>query len=186
MKCLILLSLILIGVPAFAQTSLGMEMQAYPAGIVPGIRFDLGISDQLNLTSRIGYNFTDRRNWGEHDNEEGAGPGFGLGLERTGFLAQNLSLHARTDLWFMDIDWSDPYSGPILCGALPCPDEIGKTSIVILQPTIGIGYSIPFSNRYFVKPSLSFGYEINIKTEGEEVGQGAILLVGFQLSKSFK
>ena len=133
MKKLFILPLLLISVSTFAQTSIGVETQAYPAGIIPGIRIDLGLTDYLNLTSRIGYNFADRRDWGKHDNEEGGGPGFGLGIERTGFLTENLSIHARTDLWFMDIDWRDPYTGPALCGALPCPDETGTSEITILQ-----------------------------------------------------
>ncbi|MBO6523262.1 MAG: hypothetical protein JJ971_05505 [Balneolaceae bacterium] len=183
MKQLLLFFLLFIGIPTYAQTSLGIEAQAYPAGVVPGLRFDLGISETLTLTSRIGYNFTDRRDWGEHDNEEGGGPGFSLGFERTGFLTEKLSVYARTDLWFMDIDWRDTqYICPV---APPCGniESAGATNITVLQPTLGIGYSFPLSGNYFVKPSLSFGYEINVKTDGEDVGQGPILLAGFQLGR---
>ncbi|MFV1883820.1 MAG: hypothetical protein ACMZ7B_04990 [Balneola sp.] len=185
-KLLLVYFLALISTPVIAQTSFGIETQAYPAGLVPGIRVDLGLINNFTITSRIGYNFTDRRDWGEHDNEEGGGPGLSLGIERRGFLTENLSVHARADLWFMEIDWRDLYSGPALCGATPCPDETGETSITVFQPTIGLGYTIPFSNSYFIKPSLSFGYEINVKTEGVDVGQGAILLVGFQLGRFLK
>ncbi len=183
MKQLLPFFLLLIGIPAYAQTSLGIETQAYPAGVVPGLRFDLGISETLNLTSRIGYNFTDRRDWGEHDNEEGGGPGFSLGLERTGFLTEKLSVHARADLWFIDIDWEQ--SGLLTCDPVACPDAIvsGSTQIIVLQPTFGISHRYNISEQFFIKPSLSFGWEINVKTDGREVGQGPILLAGFQLSK---
>lgn len=169
-----------------AQTSIGIETQAYPAGVVPGIRFDLGLTNNFNITSRIGYNFTDRRDWGEHDNEEGGGPGFSLGAEWTGFLMENLSIHARSDLWFMEIDWRRDIGFCNLTKCIVTNQEFGETSITVLQPTIGLGYTIPFSNHYFIKPSLSFGYEINVKIEGEDVGQGAILLVGIQLGRLLK
>ncbi len=181
MKKLVLLALVFISPSAFSQTSFGIELQAYPAGIIPGIRFDLGVSENLNLNARIGYNFTNRRDWGKHDNEEGGGPGFGLGVEHTGFLIENLSIIARTDLWFMDIDWRKTENiCPIVA---PCfdMDFTGTSEITVLQPTIGLAYLIPMTARVFIKPSLSFGYEINVKTTGDEVGEGAILLLGFQL-----
>lgn len=152
----------------------------YPAGTVPGVRFDLGISSNLNITSRIAYNITDRRDWGEHEKEDGGGPGFSVGLERTGFLIENLFLHARTDLWFLEIDWIDRPSGPELCGALSCINRMGSTDVIVFQPTIGLAYQLSLSDKLFVKPALSFGYEVNAKTDGEPVGEGAILLGEFQ------
>ncbi len=142
---------------------------------------DIDLPVNLTLTSRIGYNFTDRRDWGEHENEEGGGPGFSLGIEKRSFLASNLSVNLRADLWFMDIDWRDPASGSALCGALPCPYETGTTEITVFQPTIGLGYQLPIPGKLGIKPSLSFGYEINVETKGEDVGEGAILLLGLKV-----
>ena len=34
-------------------------------------------------------------------------------------------------------------------------------------------------------PSIAFGAEINIKTEGAPVGEGAVLLLGFTFGKRF-
>lgn len=185
MKKLSLFISLLIYIPVYSQTSLGLEVQAYPAGIVPGLSFDLGISDQLNLTSRIGYNFTDRRDWGEHDNEEGGGPGFSLGLERNEFITENLSLQLRSDLWFMEIDWEDTRT---ICSFVGCSevDLEGSSDIMVLQPTIGLTYDLPIFKKFTLSPSLSFGWEINVKTKGQDAGQGAIFLVGFELRSSLK
>lgn len=180
-RILLLLSFLIISIPGYAQNSIGFETQIYPAGTVPGIRFDLGITSDLNFTSRIAYNITDRRDWGEHENEEGEGPGFSLGLEQRSFLSKNLFLHIRSDFWFLEIDWIDRPSGPELCGALSCINRKGSTDVIVFQPTIGLAYQVPLSDKLFVKPTLSFGYEINAKTDGEPVGKGAIVLGGFQL-----
>lgn len=185
MKKVFILALLFTPVVLFAQNSIQLETQAYPAGIIPGVRFDFNIGSNSYLTSRIGYNFTDRQDFGKNDNEEGGGPGFGIGYVKSDFLTQNLSAHIRTDLWFMDIDWRDSQT---ICGtAPPCfeQDINGTSEIIILQPTVGIEYNIPFSTNLFLKPSLSFGYEINIKTEGREVGEGAILLIGLNLGRHF-
>lgn len=169
----------------FAQNSIQLETQAYPAGIIPGVRFDFNIGNNSYLTSRIGYNFTDRQDFGKNDNEEGGGPGFGIGYVRSDFISSDLSVHIRTDLWFMDIDWRDSQT---ICGTVsPCFEQgiNGTSEIIILQPTVGIEYMIPSSTNLFLKPSLSFGYEINIKTKGREVGEGAILLIGLSLGRRF-
>ena len=44
---------------------------------------------------------------------------------------------------------------------------------------------IPLKNNFIVLPTISLGAEINVKTEGAEVGQGAILLLGATLAKRF-
>lgn len=179
-RALLLITFLIISFSGNAQTSIGFETQVYPAGAITGLRFDLAITSNLNITSRLAYNVTDRRDWGEHENEEGEGPGFSLGIEKTDFLdIKNLSLNVRSDFWFLEIDWTDRPTGPALCGALPCPSRVGSTDIIVFQPTIGLAYSMPLSDKIFVKPAISFGYEINVKTEGEPVGEGAILLGGF-------
>lgn len=185
MKQTLLAILVFIPTSLFAQNSISTEIQAYPAGIIPTVRFDYNLSITSYLTTRIGYNFTNRQDFGKNDNEEGGGPGFGLGYARTDFLTENLGLNLRTDLWFMDIDWRDTQT---ICGIVPpCDDATfsGTSKIMVLQPTIGLDYNIPLSEKLFLEPSLSFGYEINIKTNGREVGEGAILLGGLSLGYEF-
>ncbi|MDZ7716148.1 MAG: hypothetical protein U5J95_08050 [Balneolaceae bacterium] len=165
----------------------GVEVQAYPAGIIIGSRGGISFSNQQEVNARFGYNFTDRRDFGKHDNEEGGGLGFGAGYryyfgkKLAGFFAG-----ARSDLWFLKIDWVDTRT---ICGTVPPCFEMdvkGRTDIIVLQPTVEIGYDILKSNpAWILAPTLSFGAEINIKTKGEEVGEGAILLGGLNVNYRF-
>ena len=57
----------------------GFEVQVYPTGVIPGIRYEWDLSTQDQLFARVAYNFTDRSDFGENDDESGGGPGIGLG-----------------------------------------------------------------------------------------------------------
>jgi len=170
---------------ASAQTSISMETQVYPAGFLPGLRLDYAINDKVQLFARGAFNFTNRRDWGVQDNEEGNGAGFGIGAEFKNSRIKNLSLNIRADLWFMDIDY---YNTETICPIVPPCFDLrinGQSDVTVLQPTLGFGYQIPISNSFFLKPSLNLGYEINIRTKGEDVGEGAIFLGGVQLGYRF-
>jgi hypothetical protein len=162
--------------PSERPKAIGIKVQAYPAGIAPAIHGSFPLSDADALHAFAGYNFTDRRDFGKHENEEGGGPGFGLAW-RHYFGKDHNGWHigVRTDLWFLDIDWQD--------------DSVarnGKTEITVLQPTAQGGYTWIFSDgRIAVSATAAFGAEINIKTAGEEVGEGAILLLGVGLGYRF-
>lgn len=187
MKELLCLAFLLLSISTQAQNSISLETQAYPAGVIPGIRFDVFFSNDLFFNSRIGYNLTNRRDWGKHDNEKGGGPGFSLGFERSNFLKNNFSLNLRSDFWIMKIDWENYEYRTCEPGDI-CPQVLnaqrfttsGTSSIIIFQPTLSTGYYIPLRKSMFIKPTLSFGYEINISTSTEPVGEGAIFLVGVQ------
>lgn len=147
----------------------GAEIHVYPAGIMMGVRGEVEISDPDALVIRIGYNIARRGDFGEHDDERGGGPGFGIGYHRhLDTLVEGLFLGLKSDFWFMEIDWEDD-----------APLQEGTTEIVVLQPAAEVGFNL-FRGRsgWQLFPSLSFGYEINVKTEGEPVGQGAILTGG--------
>ena len=85
---------------------LGVEVQGYPAGIMVGPRVSFAAGDHHEINFRGAYNLTDRRDFGENDNEEGGGPGGGLGYRyyfknnRTHFF-----LGSRLDIWRLEIDW---------------------------------------------------------------------------------
>lgn len=161
---------------AQSNNNLGIEIQVYPAGIILGLRggFDVGNHNELN--QRLGYNITRRGDFGKHDNEEGGGPGFGVGYRHwLGNKLGGLFFGARTDFWFMDIDWRDDN-----------PLREGSTDIIVLQPSAEAGYNLLKNNAdWLLAPTVSFGYELNIKTEGEKVGEGAILLGGLNLGYKF-
>lgn len=154
----------------------GPEVQAYPAGVIPGLRFSYNLSGTSDINVRLGLNIADREDNGEHDNEEGEGPGFSVGWRK--YQAENQSkwfLGLRADVWFLEIDWEDTL------------DRIaaGTTDITVFQPTIEAGYRFGSGNGWSLTPTLAFGYEINVETDGEDVGEGAILLGGISFTYRF-
>ena len=156
--------------PAFSQGNLmpGVEIQAYPAGIITSAQLSYIYSEKQLFTVNIGLNTTDRRDWGEHDNEEGSGSGFGLGWRHYFRSAtRGFNVGVRTDVWFLSIDWIENVGA------------VGTTDITVVQPTAQLGYSLPLKDeRWIIQGSVSLGAEINVQTEGEPVGEGAILLAG--------
>ena len=153
--------------------AVGVTVQAYPAGVILAARASLPIRARSTLTAHAAYNLTDRRDFGEHDNEEGRGPGFGLAFRRyLGALYEGVHLGARADLWFLEIDWEDD-----------APRRSGTTDIVVLQPTAQAGYTRTVANgRLVLEATVARGFEINIDTQGEAVGEGAILLGGLAMA----
>ena len=150
----------------------GIETQAYLGGVIPGISFEIGIAEQEALNIRLGYNVVRHRSLGIHDNETGGGFGFTLGYRH--YFNPNQTqffLGARSDLWFNSVDWQDDINTPLMTS--------GTTEIIVLQPTIEAGYKFLLKNKHWtIAPTLAFGFEINVKSDGEDVGQGAIFLVG--------
>ena len=148
---------------------IGIELQAYPTGIIPGIRLEKYLNTHSSLNLRLGYQLIDHRDLGVQENEEGSGYGASLAYRR--FFKpshKGLSLALRTDLWFNKIDWTD--------GLLE-----GTSNITVVQPTLMGEYAIHLSPTVVITPSLSFGYEWNVSTDGEPTGEGAIILLGFSL-----
>jgi len=163
-----------IGLTCSAQSDLssdknleiGIEIQAYPTGIIPGVRLEKYINSNSSLNLRLGYQLIDHRDLGVHENEEGSGYGVSLAYRR--FFKpghKGLSLALRTDLWFNEIDWTDELLS-------------GTSKITVLQPTLMGEYAIQVGPSIVVTPSLSFGYEWNVSTDGEPTGEGAIVLLG--------
>lgn len=144
---------------------LGAELRVYPAGLITGLRGDLALGRHEHLLIQLGYNLTDRRDWGQHAEESGGGGGLGLGwMHQFGVDPRGWIAGARLDYWRMDIDWKDP-------------DREGSTRVTVLQPTATAGYRFA-SARWHFEATLSVGAEINLSTEGEAVGEGAIVLAG--------
>ena len=159
---------------------IGIEFQAYPTGLLPGIRGTFPISTKDALHLRVGLNLIDHRDLGENDDETGSGFGFSIGYEH--YFGENLTrwfLGARTDFWFNSINWKNDIGQP--------NQSSGNTEITVFQPTAIGGYLFEFSSGNLIfAPSLGFGFEINIKENGREVGEGPIFLIGFTLAKRFR
>jgi hypothetical protein len=154
----------------------GIEFQAYPTGFIPGVLIARPFSMLTFGEIRIGYNFVRHRDLGVHEDERGGGPGFSLGVKRYFNTSSGWFITIRSDLWFNKVDWRDGIGTTV--------NSQGTTDVVVLQPTAMIGHAFALGDHgWILRPTLAGGVEINIKTKGEEVGEGLIGLVGVQLSK---
>jgi len=162
----------------FGQSSwdVGLEFQAYPTGILPGLRLEKNFAERHALHLRIGANIFDHRNWGKHFKETGSGYGFSLGYKRY-FQPhhERWFMGLRNDIWFNKVDWKKDIGLPPLSGT---------TTITVIQPTMEAGYTF-VKNKFYFSPSLAFGLEINTNTVGEPTGEGAIVLVGLHTGMRF-
>ena len=159
-------------------TDLSFEFQAYPTGLIPGIQIERGFADKNTIHLRVGYQYIRHRDLGVHEDERGNGFGFTLGYKR--YLKENFQgwfLGVRNDIWFNELDWKDN---------IDLPNEISGTSnITVVQPTAEAGYLFKLGENGFLVPTIAFGVEINVRTEGADVGEGAILLLGFEIGQRF-
>ncbi len=149
----------------------GLEVQVYPTGYIPGLRFEKSFTQRDLATVRAGYQIIDHRDQGLHDSEKGSGFGGTLGYKhyfRKYFEGPNLS--ARTDFWANKIDWVTKLETG--------ETTKGTSNILVLQPTIEFGWGFTVGDYIVLTPTAAFGFEINVKTKGEETGEGSIMLAG--------
>lgn len=140
-----------------------VELQAYPAGLIFTTGLDVG-----PVGIHAGYNRTRRQDFGKHDDERGAG--FGAGAtwwHATPLRLTGLRLGLRMDVWQLSIDWED--------GGV----RSGSTDITVVQPTIRAMWRIP---ALPLALTAAVGMEVNVRTDGEDVGEGAIGLLGLRWS----
>lgn len=180
-KLSLALVLLLTTITLFAQDSNGryiepgLGIQQYPTGFLPGLHAGIGLAPHHAMEVRVGYNILDHQDFGVQDEEQGGGFGFSLGY-RYYFKSthQKWFIGARSDLWFNEIDWKDNIDD--------LTELNGTTNVTVFQPTGVVGYRWGLNDHLAIIPTLALGAEINIKTEGAEVGQGAIFLWGLNLS----
>ena len=150
---------------------ISFELQVYPTGVIPGVRFELALDDRQAVHLRLGIQEIDHRDEGVQDDEQGEGAGFTLGYKR--YLRPGLTGLAfsfRTDVWFNSLDWRNNIGTP--------EETSGRTNVTVLQPTVELSWHRSLGSKYFVTPSAAAGFEINVDTDGEDVGEGFIFLVG--------
>ncbi len=148
------------------SAGLGFEAQLYPSGAIFAARGSIRLGDSDVLLGYAGYNLAERGDNGKHANEEGGGPGVGAAWRHYfGEYRSGWHFGIRTDVWFMDIDWTDP-------------NDSGRTQITVLQPTAQSGYTFLIGTDWVLDVTASLGAEINVKETGDPVGQGAIFLIG--------
>lgn len=160
--------------------SLAFEFQAYPTGLIPGLRFEYGFQARHSLHVRAGYNWIRHGGNGVQDNEWGDGFGGTAGYRyyfRDGWSGWFLG--ARADAWRSRLHWEDQDAN----GAV-VSDGISK--ILVMQPTAEAGYLFRLGKgEWFIAPAAAFGVEVNVKTEGAKVGEGTILLLGVSAGRRF-
>jgi len=151
---------------------IGFEFQAYPTGIIPGFTVERKVARNHALHLRFGYQEIRHQDYGVHDDERGSGYGGTLGYRYFPKRQHHgWGLGVRADLWVNNLDWKDNIG--------LANEAQGRTRVVVLQPTAELSYSLMLNKKWYVAPSAAFGYEINISTRGEDVGEGAIWLLGF-------
>ena len=160
-----------------AKLGLGLELQAYPAGVITGLHVQRSLGERDVLTFRAAWNATDRQDFGEHDDESGGGFGGGVGYrrwlesDREGWM-----WGGRIDLWDLEVDWEDD---------APSASK-GTTDVLVLQPTIEGGYSFGLGeSAWRCDVVAAFGFEINVDSDGEDVGEGPIGLLGVTFVRGF-
>lgn len=156
--------------------SAGIGIQLYPAGTIINLKAGWAVSAKSMLIGKVGYNMAMRQDFGKHDSEEGGGLGFTAAYKR--YLKAGLSgwfIEARAGMWFLDIDWLDD-----------TPPRSGNTNISVFQPTAGIGYDFLINDNMKLGLIAAFGYEVNVATKGEPVGEGGISLIGISFSHKLR
>lgn len=154
--------------------ALGVEVRAYPSGVIPALYGEHALSAHGALTFDLGANHTDRGDDGEHDREDGSGFGGGLGYRH--YFGEHFDrwfVGARVDLWSLAIDWEDQPGTPMMAS--------GESDVLVLQPTVEAGYAFLLGARWRLNVFVAAGAEINLDTDGEDVGEGAIGLLGVSI-----
>lgn len=152
----------------------GVELRGYPAGLIAAAHSlqPLGERDAWHVSA--GVNLTDRRDWGEHDDESGVGSGLGAGWRRYATSARDgLFWGARFDVFALEIDWEED------------DGREGTTDVLVFMPTVEAGRAWVVGGPWVIEAGLGAGAEINFDTDGEDVGDGAIVLGQLGISAGF-
>jgi len=161
--------------------SVAAELQAYPTGVIGSVTGGRRLSARDVLTMRAGYNLADRDDNGDsaHAEEEGGGPGLGVGYHH--YFAHpgedGWFVGARLDLWWLEIDWEEKLFSGSSGAPLPA-GPTGTTDVFVVQPTFEGGYGWHLATGHRFELTAGLGAEINASTDGQDVGEGAILLLG--------
>lgn len=157
----------------YKTIDVGGEFQAYDKGYIAALHLAYNFPIHHSIQLRAGYNKSNWKSEGLHDNEEGGGPGFSLGY-RYYFLVRphGFFLGARTDVWHLSIDWKKGIA-------------TGNSKTWALQPTVEMGYMFLINDMVFITPSIAAGVQSNLQTQGQTVGDGSIFLAGISAGWKF-
>ena len=160
----------------------GPDIQQYPTGFLFGLTFVKESPTGFSFEGRLGYNLVRHGDAGVHEDERGGGWGATIGghwhiSAREQKDSHGWILGPRVDLWFNQINWEDQIGQPNLV--------MGRTNVIVLQPTAQLGYEFPLANHWKLVPTLALGIEINLRESGGEVGEGMIFLWGLRFIRRF-
>lgn len=148
-------------------TALGISFQIYPAGLISCITYENYFSKNASLVFRLGYNYADRKDFSPYnDNEKGSGFGGSTGYRKHFQLKKGkIVLGLNCDIWNMWINWQNDIGEPNYTK--------GQSYTLVVQPWVEGGYFIySKSNSIQFGITTGFGREINVITDGKDVGQG--------------
>ena len=177
-KVFVFILFIFVSVVAICQDSIfvsdvggGLELQVYPTGVIGAVNLYKEIKTKSFIHCRFGYNLIRHGDAGVHQDERGNGWGGSVGYDYALRLRKrNVLMGLRCDLWQNSINWKNNIG--------TSSEVSGKSKVTVVQPTFRIGFPIKLGGDFLI-PEIAFGSEINVKTSGEEVGEGLILLLGF-------
>jgi len=159
---------------SYHRHTLGISFQLYPAGVITTITTEYIQINNSSLLLRIGGNFADRKDYSDYnDNETGAGFGGTIGYRRYFHMGNGKIIAGlNTDIWNMWINWKNDIG--------EANETSGQTYTLVLQPWLESGYFLQLNNSPIqLGITLGFGREINIITDGKDVGQGWMLSLLF-------
>ncbi|HJS53161.1 MAG TPA: DUF3575 domain-containing protein [Chitinophagaceae bacterium] len=150
----------------YTTTDIGGQFQWYPSGTITSLHVAFNARMHHSVLVQLGYNKANREDRGEKENETGSGWGGAIGY-RYYFkpFPHKFFIGAKADIWRMNFDWTEAAA-------------TGESKTWTLQPTFDIGYTFFINDQAFITPYISNGVTINLKTDGENVGQGFITLIG--------
>jgi len=151
----------------------GAEISKYPVGWQGGVIATYPLMEDDDFVFRLGYNYADRGDNGVHDNEDGGGPGVGVGAYHYFSPRDENSwlIGSRVDFWWLSIDWEDD-------ARATTPAVKGTTDTFTIQPMVEGGYI--WRNRILdLVLMLGLGWEWNAHVPNGQanVGQGPIMMV---------
>ena len=158
----------------YTTTDIGVEGQWYSAGgYIAALHLAFNGAVHSGLQIRAGFNKVDRKDWGVHNDENGGGPGGGIGYRYYfPFRPHQFFLGVRSDIWRLKIDWKDASSS-------------GSTRTWTLHPAAEAGYMFLINDMAFITPAVSAGYISNLATDGANVGEGFTIAAGISIGVKF-
>lgn len=195
-KLMLLLCFLALGMNVQGQSlekrpiELSFEYQMYPAGMIPGLKVEVGVGQYFkhSMSARLCYHRVRRHGWGKHGDERGNGFGASIGYKYYIIKPmKGLYTGARASVSKLTIDYRDIGDDEIF--GTEDDGNFGQSKVVVIQPTIEFGYKFLFpigrGKILFITPQIAAGFEYNAITDGEAVGKGATGLWGVDIGLRF-